>query len=100
MQVVMQLLCSTLNRLSCMCSVTNCILTVLQKACEELPSLEKDIAAGQFKPLRDWLKEKIHKVGSLHANGDELMVAVTGAPLDPSVFLKYLRTKYTELYKL
>ena len=62
--------------------------------------MEKEIAAGDFKPLRNWLKEKIHQVGSLHPNGDELMKAVTGSPLDPSVFLKYLRTKYTALYKL
>ena len=76
------------------------LLTALQKACDDIPSLEKEIAAGNFKPLRDWLKVRIHQVGSLHPNGDELMKAVTGSPLDPSVFLKYLRTKYTALYKL
>jgi carboxypeptidase Taq len=37
--------------------------------------------AGNFKPLKEWLNVKIHKLGSLHANGDELMTAVTGAPL-------------------
>ena len=62
--------------------------------------MEKEIAAGNFKPLKDWLKEKIHQVGSLHPNGDELMKAVTGSQLNPAVFLKYLRTKYTALYKL
>jgi hypothetical protein len=40
------------------------------------------------------------QVGSLHNNGDELMEQVTGAPLDPAVFLAYLRAKYSELYKL
>lgn len=39
-------------------------------------------------------------MGSLPASGDELMVAVTGSPLDPAVFLNYLTSKYTELYKL
>jgi Zn-dependent M32 family carboxypeptidase len=39
-------------------------------------------------------------VGSLHASGDELMQQVTGSALDPSVFLGYLRAKYSELYKL
>ena len=28
------------------------------------------------------------------------MTAVTGAPLDPSVFLAYLKDKYSRLYKL
>ena len=72
----------------------------MQKACEDIPSLQKDVAAGNFKPLRDWLEAKIYKSGSFHPNGDELMKAVTGSPLDPSVFLNYLRTKYTALYKL
>ena len=40
------------------------------------------------------------QAGSLHRNGDELMVAVTGAPLDPRIFLGYLREKYTDLYRL
>jgi carboxypeptidase Taq len=39
-------------------------------------------------------------VGSLYASGDDLMKAVTGAPLDPAIFLQYLREKYSELYKL
>lgn len=47
-----------------------------------------------------WLNAKVHKVGSLHASADELLVAVTGLPLDPRFFLEYLRAKYTELYKL
>jgi Zn-dependent M32 family carboxypeptidase len=39
-------------------------------------------------------------VGSLYASGDELMVAVTGKPLDPQVYLRYLRSKYADIYKL
>lgn len=69
-------------------------------AVKELPGLEGDIAKGEFKRLKSWLNEKIHAVGSLPASGDELMVAVTGSPLDPAVFLNYLTSKYTELYKL
>ncbi len=66
----------------------------------QLPDLEQQIAAGNFAPLKSWLNEHIHKLGSLHASGDELMEAVTGSPLDPSIFLGYLRDKFTELYKL
>lgn len=66
----------------------------------ELPGLDGQIAAGEFAPLRAWLREKVHEVGSLYATADELLVAVTGRPLDPEVFLQYLREKYTTLYKL
>lgn len=34
------------------------------------------------------------------ASGDELMTSVTGAPLQPQVFLDYLRDKYSQLYQL
>lgn len=39
-------------------------------------------------------------MGSLPTSGDELMIAVTGAPLQPQVFLGYLRDKYSALYQL
>jgi carboxypeptidase Taq len=67
---------------------------------DSIPGLEEQIARGEFTPLRLWLNEKIHKVGSLYANGDELMIAVTGKALDTSIFLKYLKDKYSEIYKL
>lgn len=43
---------------------------------------------------------QVHVSGSLHPSGDELMRAVTGAALDPGVFLGYLRRKYAALYGL
>lgn len=72
----------------------------VQAAEKELPGLADDLAAGKFDRLRVWLNEKIHSVGSLYTSGDELLKAVTGAPLDPSIFLDYLREKYSALYKL
>ncbi|KAL4428286.1 hypothetical protein ABPG75_002375 [Micractinium tetrahymenae] len=73
---------------------------IFQAAQRELPGLDEDIASGSFGRLKGWLNEKVHKVGSLHTSGDELMKAVTGAPLDPQIFLDYLKHKYTELYQL
>ncbi|GAX80590.1 hypothetical protein CEUSTIGMA_g8027.t1 [Chlamydomonas eustigma] len=67
---------------------------------DAIPGLEEQIAEGEFKHLKAWLNENIHKVGSLHTSGDELMKAVTGSVLDPEVFLGYIRSKYTALYSL
>lgn len=66
---------------------------------KELPNLKSDIAQGKFTELREWLREKVHKRGSLPASGDDLMIAVTGEPLNVQVFLDYLRTKYRALYQ-
>eukprot|EP00741_Cyanophora_paradoxa_P012547 tig00020614_g12124.t1 len=71
---------------------------LVAQAQKEIPDLNAKLAAGEFKVLREWLKEKVHRLGSLHASGDELCAAVTGQPLNPAVFLRYLCDKYGALY--
>jgi hypothetical protein len=39
------------------------------------------VAAGNFKPLKAWLSQKIHSKGSLYPSGDALLVQLTGSPL-------------------
>ena len=73
---------------------------IFETAKTHIPDLENQISNGDFQPLKLWLNERIHKIGSLYASGDELMVAVTGKALDPQVYLRYLRSKYSEIYKL
>lgn len=51
-------------------------------------------------PKQEWLAKAIHARGSLDPSGDELMLAVTGSRLQPSILLDHLRTKYAALYKL
>jgi carboxypeptidase Taq len=50
--------------------------------------------------VQEWLNQHVHRQGSLHPSGDDLMKAVTGSPLDPAAFLGYLRAKYSALYKV
>ena len=66
----------------------------------ELGDLDAMIARGEFAPLREWLREKVHAQGSLHASPDELLIAATGEPLSTKYFLEHLRGKYSELYQL
>ena len=73
---------------------------IFEAAGRELPGLQEDLAAGRFSPLREWLRETVHKVGSLYPSADELLQVVTGAPLDPAIYLRYLNAKYRALYKL
>ena len=69
-------------------------------ALKALPDLEENVKEGNFTPVREWLREKVHRLGSLPASGDELMIAVTGEPLNVQIFLNHLRTKYRALYGL
>ena len=34
---------------------------IYKAAANDLPTLDEDIAAGKFAPLREWLNDKIHK---------------------------------------
>ena len=65
----------------------------------ELGGLDEQFAAGQFGPLRDWLREKIHRQGQRHT-ASELVKIVTGQPLSSAPMLDYLRTKLGPLYGL
>eukprot|EP00873_Tetraselmis_striata_P036931 jgi/Tetstr1/457195/TSEL_043844.t1 len=73
---------------------------IYKEAARCLPSLQDDIAAGNFEPLKTWLNQNIHEVGSLYATGDDLLKAVTGSKLDPQVYLNHLTSKYSVAYGL
>ncbi len=61
----------------------------------ELPSLDAQIAAGQFGGVRDWLRDNVHGVGA-RLPIQELMQQATGKPLTASAYLRYLEAKYLE----
>ena len=50
------------------------------EAKEEIAGFDAIVASGDFTPIRDWLRAKIHNVGSLHPSADELCQAVTAGP--------------------
>jgi len=59
----------------------------------ELGSLDVKIKAGEFAPMREWLRDRIHKHGR-EFPAAELLHRATGEDLNPEYFLKYLETKY------
>jgi carboxypeptidase Taq len=67
------------------------------KAQAELGDLGEQFRRGEFLPLREWLREKIHRHGHRYRAAD-LVVAVTGEPLNPAYLLRHLREKLGTLY--
>lgn len=61
--------------------------------------LAAQIGRGEFAPLRGWLEENIHQWGRKY-QPHELIQRVTGGPLDPSPYLRYLKSKFGEIYGL
>ena len=63
------------------------------------PGIESEIAAGEFRTLHGWLKENVYQHGRKFT-APELVQRVTGQPLTIVPYLRYLRRKYGELYRL
>jgi carboxypeptidase Taq len=72
---------------------------IFDAARDQISNLDDRIADGDLKTLREWLREKIHRVGR-SISAEELMISVTGRPLSAQPFIDYLETKYGELYQL
>ena len=63
------------------------------------PEIPAEIEEGKFGVLHSWLKESIYQHGSKYT-ATELIERVTGGPMSIEPYIRYLRAKYGELYKL
>lgn len=69
--------------------------------CEkDIPDIESKIENGDFQPIKDWLKEKVHQHGRRYESLDSMLEDQLGEALNPKYYIEYLTTKYSELYKL
>jgi carboxypeptidase Taq len=63
------------------------------------PSIPSEIAQGQFATLHDWMKTEIYQHGAKFTAA-EIIERATGGPLTIEPYIRYLKTKYGELYAL
>lgn len=63
----------------------------------DIGSLEERFAAGDFDSLRQWLREKIHSVGSTYSPR-QLILRATSELSSPKWLISYYERKYGELY--
>jgi carboxypeptidase Taq len=72
---------------------------VWEKVRKDLPDLEGSIRAGKFDGLLQWLRENIHRHGRKF-DPQDLVQRVTGSRITPEPYMRYLTTKYSEIYGL
>lgn len=65
----------------------------------EVPGLESGFRRGEFAPLLDWLREKVHAPGR-RFTAPELCRRVTGEALDHRPLLEYLEGKLRAVYRI
>jgi carboxypeptidase Taq len=66
---------------------------LMHQARRALPGLDPSLAAGEYEPLRRWLRASIHVHGQ-RFDGPELMHHATGEPVHGRYFLDHLRAKF------
>ena len=71
----------------------------MQPATRAHPGIECEIAAGKFDTLHSWLRENIYQHGRKF-DADELVKRATGQPMTIAPYIRYLRKKFGELYRL
>ena len=69
------------------------------KACQDIPTLETEIANGDTSKLLAWLRENIHQYGRQYTP-TELSIKATGEPLNVQYFIDYVKAKYRKIYKI
>jgi len=62
---------------------------------DDLPDLDDQLGRGEFAPLREWLREHVHRHGRKFPPR-ELLRRITGDDLRVEPFLRYLREKLTD----
>ncbi len=66
---------------------------------KDMPDLDAKIRAADFIPIRDWMREKIHRHGRRYT-ADELCTRITGETLNPDHFGQYLKDRFAPLYNI
>lgn len=65
----------------------------------DIPNLDDQIAHGKLDELLSWLRENIHSHGAKF-EPQEMVQRITGSKIDPKPYLRYLKSKYSEIYGL
>ena len=68
---------------------------IASKMRKDLEDYEKDIKRGDFQPIREWLRLKIHQHGSSYAP-KVLLKNTLNEGYNPDYFVTYIETKYLE----
>lgn len=63
----------------------------------ELPAMDEELRRGNLLPVRDWLVEKVHRLGH-RWDAEEIVRRATGKSLETGALVRYLADRYGSLY--
>jgi carboxypeptidase Taq len=72
---------------------------LFERAHAALPDLDAQLAAGELRELREWLRENVHRHGAKFSSA-ELLPRIVGGPIAVGPFIDYLKGKLSQVYDL
>lgn len=72
---------------------------IFEVVLRDMPNLWESVEEADFQPLRDWLREHIHKHGR-RKTARQFVREISGKEPGSEPYLKYLESKYSKLYGL
>ncbi|MGE5606284.1 MAG: carboxypeptidase M32 [Bacteroidota bacterium] len=72
---------------------------ISEAALHAIPEIPAEIAVGNFSNLHRWLKDNIYRYGRQYPAA-EIIKTVTGRGLEIEPYIRYLKTKYGEIYEI
>lgn len=73
---------------------------IWEKVMAAIPDLYDQFERGQFMPLREWLRGNLHRHGRKYSPKETLQKVTGKAEIDVEPYLRYLNTKFSEIYGL
>jgi carboxypeptidase Taq len=64
----------------------------------DIPDLYDSFEQGEFAPLRDWLRENLHRHGRKFTPAETLEKVCGTREIDPEPYVRYLRDKLSGIY--
>jgi carboxypeptidase Taq len=71
---------------------------IWERVTADLPDIYEGFEQGEFAPLRDWLREHLHRYGRKYTPGETLERVVGTSQIDPAPYVHYLREKLAAIY--
>jgi carboxypeptidase Taq len=71
---------------------------IWERIMADVPDLYDGFEQGEFGPLRDWLREHLHRHGRKYTPGETLERVVGTSQIDPEPYVRYLREKLAAIY--
>jgi carboxypeptidase Taq len=71
---------------------------IWERLTADVPDVYEAIEQAEFAPLRDWLRENLHRYGRKFTPSETLERVVGTAQIDPEPYVRYLRGKLAGIY--